>query len=133
MRTVLALFFLSVQSSYASKVEEEATDEVFDTVQFYATESGSWRIKTYATDQDVHIWSIGVKLDDLITVAQQNTEKHYGDVLTEGFIIDTPDGLEGLRQELVERGLPDNLEAPPSGVIFWAPPGTTYRSKSTPR
>jgi hypothetical protein len=133
MRTVLVLFFLSVQSSYTNNSEIDATDEVFDTVQFYGTESGSWRIKTYATDQDVHIWSIGVKLDDLIAAAQQNTLKNYGDILTEGYIIDTVEGVEGLRKELAERGLADNLEVPPSGAIFWAPPGTKYRSKSAPR
>src|SRR3546814_1433614 len=60
-----------------------ATEDAFDTVQFYAANGTSWRIKTYAQDQDVHIWSLGSKVADLVALARTNTEKHYGDVLTE--------------------------------------------------
>ena len=57
MNSTLVIFFLSVQSSYTSNTEAPATEGAFDTVQFYGGESGCWRIKTYATDQDVHAWS----------------------------------------------------------------------------
>lgn len=133
MKTVLVIFFLTVQSSYLENSEEEATDDAFDTVQFVATDSGAWRIKTYATDQDVHVWSIGGTPEDIVGLARKNTEKHYGDVLSEGYIIETHDGIEGLRRELRERGLSDHLEISGSGALFWAPEGTNYRSKSTPR
>lgn len=133
MKAVFVVFFLSVQSSYSGDTEIAATEEAFDTVQFYAANGTSWRIKTYAQDQDVHIWSLGSGVSDLVALARANTEKHYGDVLAESYIIETEDGLEGVRHELEQRGLPPNLELPPSGAVFWAPPGTTYRSKSVPK
>lgn len=133
MKIVLVIFFLSVQSSYLSNSEEDATDEVFDTVQFVATETGAWRIRTYATDQDVHVWSVGSNQEDIVALARANTEKHYGDVLTEGYIIETVDGIEGVRRELRERGLSDHLEVSKTGMLFWAPEGTDYRSRSDPR
>lgn len=133
MKTILVIFFLSVQSSYSSNTEISATKDAFDTVQFYAADGMSWRIKTYAQDQDVHIWSLGEGTSDLVALARSNTEKHYADVLTEGYVIETEAGIEGVRRELEERGLPSNLELPPSGVVFWAPPGTAYRSRSVPK
>lgn len=61
----------------------EASEDLFDTVRFVATEQGAWRIRTYAEDQDVHTWSMPIAPDHLIALARQNTDKHYGDVLTE--------------------------------------------------
>lgn len=132
MRVVLAIFFLSIRSSYARNEEHEATDE-FDTVQFvWAEQGGAWRIRTYAVDQDVQTWSMQIAADNLIALARQNTEKHYGDVLTEGYVIDTPDGVDGVRRGLRERGLADHLEIGSSGVMFWTPEGSNYRTHSTP-
>lgn len=133
MKNTLVIFFLSVQSSYSGNTEEPATEEAFDTVQFYAANGMAWRVKTYAQDQDVHIWSLGSNVPDLVALAKANTEKHYGDVLTEGYIIETTEGLEGVYQELRERGLAPNLEMPSSGAVFWAPSGTQYRTKSKPQ
>jgi len=81
MNTTLVIFFLTVQSSYSGNTEEAATEEVFDTVQFFESEGGGWRIKTYATDQDVHVRSLGKIVEDILSLARSNTEKHYGDVL----------------------------------------------------
>jgi hypothetical protein len=132
MKTVLVIFFLSVQSSYSGNTEVAATPISFDTVQFYASNGSAWRIKTYARDEDVHIWSIGSNVDDIINLAKENTAKHYGDVLAEGYVIETSDGLEGVKRELFSRGLDDHLERLPSGAVFWSPLGTRYRSKSVP-
>ena len=52
----LVIFFLTVKSSYSADTEEPATDEAFDTIQFFESGTGGWRIKTYAMDQDVHVW-----------------------------------------------------------------------------
>ncbi len=133
MKTVLVIFFLSVQSSYSENSEVAATAEAFDTVQFYAANGASWRIKTYARDQDVHIWSLGQNVTDLVALARTNTEKHYGDVLREGYVIETDEGLDGVRRELRKRGLTSSLEMPSSGAVFWVPEGTHYRTKSAPR
>ena len=133
MKIVLVVFFLTVQSSYLNNSEAEATEDAFDTVQFLATDESAWRIKTYATDHDVHVWSIGASPKDLVSLARQNTEKHYGDVLSEGYIIETSDGIDGLRRELKARRLSDTLEVSKSGFLFWVPAGTDYRSRSAPR
>lgn len=132
MKSVLVIFFLSVRSSYSANSELPATDEAFDTVQFYAHDGMNWRIRTYAQDEDVHVWSLGPNVSDIVSLARANTEKHYEDVLAEGYVIDTDDGLEGVRRELQERGLDPHLELPPSGAVFWAPAGTRYRTRSAP-
>jgi hypothetical protein len=131
METVLVVFFLAVKSSYAQNLEVDASDEEFDTVQFYYGGVDCWRIKTYAVDHDVHAWNIG-KAADLVTLARANTQKHYGDVLTEGYILKSDSGLDGIRHELAERGLDSHLEVSSAGFVFWAPEGSSYRSKSTP-
>jgi hypothetical protein len=133
MKTVLIIFFLSVQSSYSSNTEVSATPTSFDTVQFYAANGSAWRIKTYAQDEDVNIWSIGSNVNDIVTLAKENTMKHYGDVLAERYVIETNGGLEGVRRELSRRGLDVHLELAPSGAVFWSPVGTRYRSKSVPK
>ncbi|HEY0686007.1 MAG TPA: hypothetical protein VGD45_26935 [Steroidobacter sp.] len=129
----LVIFFLTIQSSYSGNTEQPASDEAFDTVQFFQSDSGAWRIKTFAMDQDVHVWSLGGKVGDIVTVARSNTEKHYGDVLLEGYISKSSTGFDGLRQELESRGLSTHLEISDSGLVFWTPEGTRYRSKSKPR
>ena len=43
MKTVLIIFFLSVQSSYSGNTEIAATEESFDTVQFYSANGANWR------------------------------------------------------------------------------------------
>jgi hypothetical protein len=127
----LVLFLLSIRSSYVNDEESEATDELFDTIQFVQNDKGSWRIKTFADDEDVHLWSIETP-EDLVELAIENTNKHYGDVIDEAFIIETDDGIEGLRQELKKHGLSTHLEISPKGPLFWAPPGTSYSPKSSP-
>jgi hypothetical protein len=128
----LVIFFLNVQSSYSANTEEPATDEAFDTVQFFESDAGSWRIKTFATDQDVHTWHLGT-VADIVALARANTEKHYGDVLVEGYILESQAGIEGLRHELADRGLSTHLEISAAGFVFWAPEGTQYRTKSRPQ
>jgi hypothetical protein len=133
MNTVLVVFFLDICSSYSKNSEEPATEEAFDTVQFFSSGKDAWRIKTFATDQDVHVWSLGKTPDNLVEIAVENTKKHYGDVLTEGYVIEVKDGLKGVRRELKKRGLPANLETSEAGFSFWTPEGTKYRTKSQPK
>lgn len=133
MNAKLVVFFLTVQSSYSANTEERATDEAFDTVQFFKSDIGGWRIKTYAMDQDVHVWSLGNKVEDIVALARSNTEKHYGDVLSEGYILESETGIDGLRRELADRGLSTHLEVSDAGFVFWAPEGTRYSTKSKPQ
>lgn len=133
MTTQLILFRLAIQSSYLQNTEAPATEEVFDTIQFFATDSQAWRIKTYATDQDVHIWALDADVvEELVEVAVGNTEANYGDVLEEGYVMASETGLDGLRAELDARGLPVNLKETGFGAVFWTPPGTQYRTQSRP-
>ncbi len=131
MKAVLVLFLLSIKSSYVNDDESEATDEQFDTIQFVQTDKGTWRIKTFAVDEDVHLWSIEAA-DDIVELAVENTNKHYGDVIDEAFVIESEDGIEGLRKGLEKQGLSTHLEISPRGPLFWAPPGTQYKTKSSP-
>lgn len=133
MKTVLVIFVLSIQSSYSSNTEISATPKSFDTVQFYASNGSAWRIKTYAQDEDAHIWSIDSNVNEIVALATENTSKHYGDVLSKRYVIETNEGIEGVRRELSHRGLDVNLELPPSGVVFWTPAGTSYRTKTVPK
>ena len=133
MNTVLVIFFLDICSSYAKETEDKATEEAFDTIQFFASEKGAWRIKTFAADQDVHVHSLGEAPANLVEIAVENTQKSYGDVLTEGYIIQAKDGLKGVRRELKKRGLPAHLETSEAGFSFWAPEGSEYRTKSEPK
>lgn len=134
MNVTLVVFFPTVQSSYSKNTEGAATDELFDTVQFFfESRSGGWRIRTYAIDQDVHVWSLGKEVEDIVLLARTNTEKHYGDVLLEGYVLRSKTGIEGLRAELEARGLSTHLEVSKSGFMFWAPEGTQYQSKSSPQ
>jgi len=133
VKTLLIIFVLSVQSSYSNNTEVAATERSFDTVQFYVANGAAWRIKTYAQDEDVHIWSIDASAGDMVKLAKENTLKHYGDVLSEGYVIETDGGLDDVRRELADRGLSVHLELPTSGAVFWAPAGSRYRSKSVPQ
>ncbi|MBX7229861.1 MAG: hypothetical protein K1X48_09680 [Burkholderiaceae bacterium] len=89
MKTSLILFCLSIQSSYSENLEIPATQAAFDTVQFYRANGMNWCVKIYAKDQDVHICSLDPDIIDLITLARADTETYYGDVVREGYIIET--------------------------------------------
>lgn len=131
--TQLILFRLSIRSSYAANTEEPATEDEFDTIQFFATGGSAWRIKTYATDQDVHVWELdGSTVGELVEIAIGNTEENYGDVLAEGYVLESETGLDGLREQLVDRGLPPHLNETGFGAVFWTAPDTVYRTKSRP-
>jgi hypothetical protein len=72
-------------------------------------------------------------VNDIVNLAKENTLKHYGDVLSEEYVIETNDGIEGVRRELSHRGLDVRLEFLPSGAMFWSPGETKYRTKSISR
>lgn len=131
--TILVNFFLNVQSSYSANTEAPATARIFDTVQFYSDSGKNWLIKTFATDQDVHIWSLSPKIKNIVDLALSSTEKHYGDVLSECYIFEASNGLQGVRSELIKYGIPEHLESTPEGCVFWAPEGSHYSRTSIPQ
>lgn len=133
MKTSLILFCLSIQSSYSENLEIPATQAAFDTVQFYRANGMNWRVKIYAKDQDVHICSLDPDIIDLITLARADTETYYGDVVREGYIIETEEGLKGIKRGLREWGFSSSLALFTSGALFWVPEASHYRTQSEPQ
>lgn len=133
MNTVLILFALNIQSSYAQDTEAEADEDSFDTVQFFISDSGAWRIRTFSVDEDVHVYSLGAARADTADVVMTSTEKTYGDVIAAKHVFSTAGGIEELKQELERAGWPVSLrQSAQHGFAFWVPEGTDYRTRSTP-
>src|SRR5262245_40078903 len=83
MQGTLVLAILAIRSSYAGQIEAPLGDseEAPDTLQWWIAASGSWRIRTYAIDHDIHTHQLDGKPDDLLVLASQGNRKHYDDVL----------------------------------------------------
>jgi hypothetical protein len=128
--STLVICMLDVQSSYVQNVELPATEQAFDTVQYYASEHGAWHIRTFAVDQDVRVRSLGAGVADIVELAQTNTQKHYGDVLRVFRVFQATGGVEGLRIALAKHGMWPQLEIGPGGSVFWTAEGSQYRHKS---
>jgi len=133
MSATLLIFKLSVQSSYAENLEREADEENFDTLQWWLTESETWRVKTFAIDSDIHPHLIAkVVATDL---AVENTKKHYGDVIAEQYSIEFDDPFDRNEVERKMSGLGGQaaLEiASNKRFAIWNPDGRKYTSKTTP-
>jgi hypothetical protein len=129
---ILIVFMLNIESSYLNNIEQNTASPA-DTIQFMLIDGVAWRIKTYALDHDVHVWNLGsMETAKFFETAVTNTEKHYGDVLNNKFILQTTNGFEGLQKELKKSGLPQNLEIPKSKEFaFWVSELNIYKSKST--
>jgi hypothetical protein len=134
MCTLLLIYTLSVESSYLQNVEQEAKDAA-DTIQFCLKDGEAWRIKTFATDHDVHVWSIGrMTLGELEELADKNTRDNYGDVLVRRIKILAEPKVADLTAQLIEAGLPAHLESPEDGnFMFWVHTPDLYRTRSTPQ
>lgn len=130
--TILIIYFLKTRSSYATQAKEPAREREFDTVQFFSTGGRCWRIRTYALDDDVHLWSMGADPEDLAMLADKSTRERYAGDVGECYVLQSEDGLDAIKAELERRGLGAQLNVSPAGPVFWTPEGTTYRTKSTP-
>lgn len=130
---ILIIFMLNIESSYLKNIEQE-TSSAADTIQFILINGEAWRIKTYSMDHGVHVWNLGsMEEAKFIETATTNTKKHYGDVMSQKLVIQTKAGFDGLREELQDSGLEDNLEIPESkSFAFWVSKLGTYKTKSTP-
>ena len=137
MRGTLLLAILSVKSSYSREVEEqlESDEDVPDTLQWWISANGSWRIKTYALDHDIHTHSIGGDRPDLLEVAKANNAKHYGDVIREQYVLELEDctNQSEVQRSFAAIDLEPRLEVAPGRFAFWKPDDAKYRSQSTPK
>jgi hypothetical protein len=132
--STLLVYFLSVESSYAQNVERAATSAQ-DTVQFLLAAGSAWRIKTFAIDSDVHIWSLG-PMDQVSfeALAHSNTAKNYGDVLQRTVYLKGSPDLQSLTLAAANAGIGGFIEVDSTGTHgFWAPVAGAYQTRTTPR
>ena len=131
----LLVFQLAVQSSYADNIEREAEEDRFDTIQWWFTEAETWRIKTFAIDQDIHTHCIAGCVAE--EVAIENTVKHYADVVEKAFVLqfdDLSDASE-VAEVMADIGGASALEVARNGksFAFWNPARLKFVSKSQPK
>ena len=125
--STLVICLLDVQSSHTRKQELPATEQAFDTVQYYASASGAWCITTFALDQDVHVWSLGESVADIVELATTHSQLHYADSLRACRVFQASGGIDGLRIALLKHGMSPHLEIDAAGFVVWTPEGAPYR------
>ena len=132
----LIVFRLTVESSYAANVEHPARDR-FDTIQWWIGQHGAWRIKTYATDHDIHPYLIDSNQprEALRELAYSNSKKVYGDVIASTVSIEVPAGASDsdLAQVFRAAGLSGRFEWVDAGYLLWLPDDGDYITKTKPR
>ncbi len=133
METILLVFFLNIKSSYLQNTEEPSSVPA-DTIQFLLINGQAWRVKTFALDHDVHVWSIGpmdkARLEEL---AISNTKKTYGDVLSHYVRVVTQSDLDSL-EPVAKREIGGAIEiAKDKSFAFWVPTAGQYKTQSSPR
>ncbi|HEV3082078.1 MAG TPA: hypothetical protein VGY66_20015 [Gemmataceae bacterium] len=137
MQGTLVLAVLNVKSSYVRDVEEslEGEDDIPDTLQWWIGPESAWRIKTFALDHDIHVYSVGPGSTELVELAQENNAKHYGEVIACQHILafkDCEDTKE-VRRVFKKTGLSPRLEVATGRFAFWKPDDAKYRTQSQPK
>lgn len=133
----LVVAILASESSYLNNTEELAR-AVPDTVQFWLGQDSTWRIRTYATDHDIHIYSMdglpGENPEDRTRPYVEHIEKHYGDIYNSLFALPFHDYTDTKQNEkvLTRAGLDGQLEVASAGFAFYNPDREKYRTQSTP-
>jgi hypothetical protein len=132
----LVLAILTIESSYAEKVERPASIAP-DTVQFWLTPESQWRIRTYSIDHDIHPYKIGARPDGSRLTPEEATAhiaKHYGGIAPKTVVLRfrDPSDKGDVRRVLEEHGLTGDLEVGKIGIAFYNPDKAKYRSKSAP-
>lgn len=132
---VLYVAVLTVRSSYLRNFEQEAgVDDVPDTVQWWLCTGRCWRIRTFAVDHDIHLWTLdptGEKGLEL-SLAKSTTAKNYGDVIASQYEVH----VVGATPELLKRSFGAARLAPRYVVdddfVFWRPDDRDYVTQSRP-
>ena len=137
MQGTLILAILNVKSSYSQEVEEplESDYDIPDTLQWWIGTESAWRIKTFALDHDVHVYSIGSGSGEFVQLALDNNAKHYGDVIACQHVLrlnDCEDSDE-VRELFKEIGLSPRLEIATGRFAFWKPDDAEYSTRSQPK
>ena len=134
---VLVLAILTMESSYSQGIERPAA-KVPNTIQFWLAPSGQWRIRTYAIDHDIHLYTLGPRADGspfMSDEAVAHTRKHYADITSSVIVLalHDPNDKEEVRRVLAEHKLTGTLEIGKNGVEFYNPDNGEYRSRSKPQ
>ncbi len=133
METILLVFLLNIKSSYLNNTEE-VSESPADTVQFVLSNGQAWRIKTFAQDHDVHVWSLGpMESSDFEELARANTENNYGDVLADCVKVSSHEGLGALEAKVKSTQLGGTLEiSKENEFAFWVSSPNLYKTQSRP-
>ena len=155
MNGTLILAILRVKSSYARGIELPLDDDsdVPDTLQWWVGRESVWRLKTFALDHDIHVYSVGAPKPRMLDLIQQNNRKHYGDIIKAEHVLAFRDCLDqaevtavlqsaglGLQLEVGGGTRPRQVSGgsagtppDPSQFAFWKPDDGEYRTQSTPK
>jgi hypothetical protein len=134
----LVVGVLRIESSPAQELERPA-GAVPDTVQFWFGPNGSWKIRTYAVDHDVHTWHLkGFDLprDTKRQFAADHIFKNYGDILSRLVTIELPNpgDPKAIQSTLSEHGLTtgglQDAESDGNRWSFWTPDGAQYLTQT---
>jgi hypothetical protein len=133
----LVIGILTIESSYAQN-KERPSRRVPDTLQFWIGADSAWRIRTYATDHDIHphrVGDIGMMKDRPTELARDHIKKHYGDVLASTVVLEFSDtnDTSAVRKLLTEHKLKGSLEVTKVGFAFWNPDDEHYKSTTAPK
>jgi hypothetical protein len=136
MQGTLVLAILAVRSSYGQQIEVRLGDskDIPDTLQWWIAASGTWLIRTYAIDHDIHTHQVDGKPDDLLVLASEGNRKHYDDVLGAEHVLQFSDCND--RSEVQAKfqavGLEPRLEIAAGRFAFWKPDDLRYSTKTAP-
>ena len=133
----LVVALLSIQSSYVQDSEKLAVD-VPDTIQFWFPPDAQWRIRTYAIEHDIHVYSLGASSEEKIATpdfAVEHIKKHYSDVTASLIVLKfaNPTDQTEVARILAAHNQNGTLEVSKSGIAFYNPDRGHYRTKSTPK
>lgn len=134
---ILIVALLTIQSSYINNTQEPAGD-VPDTVQFWVEPEGASRIRTFATDHDIHIYSFPHPTDAgeaVIDAYLQNIQQHYSDLIasTHAVYFEDYTNEDDVIAQLAATELNGGLQVTESGIAFYNPDRGAYETQSKPR
>jgi hypothetical protein len=134
---VLVFALLTTESSYKSEVERPAVTAP-DTVQFWLGGPHPWRIRTFAIDHDIHVYSLGGANPDASmdpAQAEAHIRKHYAEVLAKVYVLKfkDPKNTSEVAAVLSQHKLPGLLEVAPAGFAFYNPDRAKYKTQSAPK
>jgi hypothetical protein len=128
----LIFAILKVRSSYVQNKQEPVNGGVPDTVQWWIGEKGTWRIKTFAIDHDIHVNHMDGGTD---STATENIRKFYGDIIESLHELRFSDFNDPavVNEVFHNAGIEPHLEIAPQGFAFWNPDKGKYRTQSQPK